>query len=215
MASDILINDSVHSDFADFLIELSKHRTLVFDLDNTIYDEKEFLFQSYKNISEYLNKEYSCDKEDVYNFLSEQFLSGGRGYILDKLKSYLKINNENFINNCLEIIRSTVVSPPIQPYKYFSQFIKRTSNFPIFIITNGTQKQQANKMKSINFEGNSDIKVVYANDYLRKPAADSFLYLQKNYELNCPTYVGDSYEDFVFAKNCGIQFIEVFKKAIL
>lgn len=213
MTEDI-VKKSNYSDFTELLIRLSDYRTLIFDLDNTIYNESDFLFQAYHNISKRINAKFKANEEEVFNFLSNTFLSSGRQGIFNKLQVQLQIKEEAFIGICLEVLRSTVVSPLIEPYPYFSQFIRESKSNPFFIITNGTSRQQANKIKSINWGINCNMKVVYANRFLPKPAPDSFLHLQSKYNLKKPIYIGDSPEDCLFAKNCGIDFIQVSKQNI-
>jgi putative hydrolase of the HAD superfamily len=207
-------DDSFDSDFADFLIELSKSRSLIFDLDNTIYNEREFLFHAYRNISKWINDNFGCNEREVFNFLSNTFLLSGRRQIFDKLQSEFQIKEATFITTCLKVLRNTVVFPLIQPYPYFPKFIKKIKGNLVFIITNGTPDQQKNKIKSINWGIGCNKKVVYANLYLPKPSSESFLYLKKEYDLKQPIYIGNLPEDYLFAQNCGVDFIEVFKKKL-
>lgn len=208
-------NNSSDPDFADFLIGLSENRSLIFDLDNTIYNEKEFLFQAYKDISKRLTEEYGCMEEDVFRFLSNTFISSGRNQIFNKLQLQFQIKGNKFINTCLEVLRSTIVFPYIEPYPYFSKFIReRKKNSTVFIITNGNPDQQKNKVKSINWGISLPKQVVYANLYLSKPSPESFICLKKEHNLKRPIYIGDSPGDFLFAKNCGMDFIEVFKREV-
>lgn|SRR6185312_8191870 len=209
----ILDEDLIPTVFADILIELSENRTLIFDLDNTIYDERKFLFQAYKNVSKHLAKTYDCVEADTFNFLKSTFSLSGRYKIFDKLQEHLQINGETFLTTCLSVLRTTVVSPKINPYSYFIKYLKAQKNSPIIIITNGTPEQQKNKVKSINWETGT-VKIICSNLYMPKPSPESFFKLKQEYPLKTPIYIGDSVEDSLFAKNCGIDFINILNQEI-
>lgn len=204
-----------YSGFTNFLLELSRSRTLIFDLDNTIYRETKFLFYAYKQISISLEKKYSVNSLDVFQYLSNTFKTAGREKILNKLQLKLGIKDDHFTDFCLNILRDTIVSPRIEPFQYFNDFINLTCQMQVFIITNGNPNQQKNKIKSILWGSKVGILPIYANEYSPKPDPASFYYLKEKYQLNNPAYVGDNEIDFTFAKNCKMGFIEVFKSQIL
>ena len=66
---------------------LENYTTIIFDLDNTLYNEIEYLSRAYKFIG---NKISECNKQflsqDIYIFLIEEFKSKGRKNIYQKLK---------------------------------------------------------------------------------------------------------------------------------
>jgi putative hydrolase of the HAD superfamily len=203
----------IPSVFIDFLIELSESRTLIFDLDNTIYNERKFLFTAYQNVSKQLAKNYACSEEDTFNFLISTFNLSGRYKVFDKLQGHLKIKDQMFLSTCLTVLRTTVVFPKIDPYIYFIKYLKARKSDPIIIITNGNPEQQKNKVKSINWR-TGKLKVIYSNLHMPKPSPESFFYLKEEYLLKRPIYIGDSPDDLFFAKNCGIDFINIWNQEI-
>ena len=67
----------------DELIEYQKQgRVLIFDLDNTIYKERDFLFLAYQKIANTLFKK---KESEVFDFLTTEFLEKGRSCLFDKL----------------------------------------------------------------------------------------------------------------------------------
>lgn len=204
-----------NSEFTNYLLDLSRSRTLIFDLDDTIYRETDFLFYAYKQISISLEKRYSVSAVDVFQYLTKTFETAGREKILDNLQLKLAIKDNHFTDFCLNILRNTIVHPRIEPFQYFKDFINLTCQMQVFIITNGNPSQQKNKMSSILWGSKVGILPIYANEYSPKPNPASFYYLNEKYQLKDPVYVGDNELDFTFAKNCKIAFVEVFKLRIL
>ena len=68
----------------EYLTEQSrKGRQLIFDLDDTIYLETQFLFRVYKEIA---NTAINVNPNVIYNFLKKTFTQDGRKNLFNKLK---------------------------------------------------------------------------------------------------------------------------------
>ncbi|MDB2446945.1 hypothetical protein N9W37_03065, partial [Candidatus Pelagibacter bacterium] len=69
----------------EYLTEQTKqNRQLIFDLDNTIYLETEFLFRVYKEISK---TSVNTNPKIIYEFLKKTFLNQGRNNLFNKLEN--------------------------------------------------------------------------------------------------------------------------------
>ena len=182
-------------------------KAVIFDLDNTIYDEKIFLFSIYKIISEL----YDSNSKEIYNYLVSDFLINGRGKIFNRLLE--KYHNQNIsIEDCLGIMRNYKIYNTLKPFNWFISFCNLLKdNEEIKIITNGNSQQQRNKIDSLNLYGNNiKINVVCANDYKPKPSYESLSVFKDMPEnKNDIYYLGDSHIDSKFCKNAKINFINV------
>tara|TARA_B100000989_G_C19494816_1_gene451494 strand:- start:642 stop:1241 length:600 start_codon:yes stop_codon:yes gene_type:complete len=192
----------------EYLVSQNKKgRQLLFDLDNTIYLEKEYLFRVYKKISK--SAIYN-EPNRIYNFLERTFINEGRKNLFNKL--LIKFPSETFsIDQCLAIMRNFQCDNCIDIFPWFRKFLSSMdSDFVIKIITNGTEKQQKNKINSINFNWPKDlIEVVYASSIAPKPEKLSFFNLKGSENFISPIYIGDSSSDELFAKNLDIEFYNV------
>lgn len=47
--------------------KIKKYKILIFDLDNTIYDQKDYDYPALKNISKFLSSKIKSDKNEIYN----------------------------------------------------------------------------------------------------------------------------------------------------
>ena len=187
--------------------EINKGRQLIFDLDDTIYPEKEFLFRVYKKISK-LSKKY--DSYLIFNYLKKTFLDQGRKNLFNKLQK--KFPQDKFtVENCLSIMRSYNCDKCIDPYRWFDIFLsKMKEDFILKIITNGSPLQQQNKIKSIKIKWPKDlIEIIYASNYKPKPSISSFYQLKCVEKFISPIYIGNSKVDAEFCKNLNIEFFNV------
>lgn len=187
----------------------NKGRQLLFDLDDTIYSEIEFLLKVYKEISK---KSINNQSDLIYNFLKNTFLEEGRKNLFDKLNK--KFPSEPFsVVDCLNIMRNFQCDGCIDTFPWFKEFISKMKNdFIIKIITNGTLLQQQNKIKSINFNWPRNlIQVIYSSSIKSKPEILSFYALEGVKNFFSPIYIGDSTIDKEFCKKLNIEFFDVNK----
>ena len=77
-------------------------RDLIFDLDNTLIDEKEYLFSAYFEIAKKADLKKS---KEIFNFLKKTFINSGRKDIYQKLIKDFKITNLD-IYDFLNIMRT-------------------------------------------------------------------------------------------------------------
>ncbi len=191
----------------EYLISQNKKgRQLVFDLDNTIYEETQFLFKVYKEISKTATNN---EPDIIYKFLKKSFIEEGRKDLFNKLKK--KFPSESFtVENCLSIMKNFKCNSCINTFPWFKKFLSLMKNdFIIKIITNGTLQQQQNKIKSIKFNWPKElIEVIYASSIEAKPEILSFYKLKDVENFISPIYVGDSSEDEQFCKKLNIEFYD-------
>ncbi len=180
------------------------YRTILFDLDNTLYNETDFLFPAYKVISE---KFYPDDFDMVYNFLVSEFIYRGRKSLFDKLVEAFSQNGTSS-TDCLKVLRTYRCSNLLTLYPWFLDFLCQVGEkFKIRIITNGHVDQQKNKIWSINFgDYMKGMDVVYANLIKPKPHIESYFAFHDVEDFNDPIYIGDSDVDFEFSQRAGLEF---------
>lgn len=190
-----------------YLINQSlKGRTLIFDLDNTLYNENDFLKNRYKCISENLSV-HKEESKHIYRFLFDNFKKNGRNKLFDKLIDSMPniiINKQDMIN----IMRSKLPKSTIQLHDWFLKYLFNGLD-EINIITNGNPTQQKNKIECLFYNTNCNINVIYANEIKPKPSPDSFFIFCEKFTVKNPIYIGDSLIDEQFCKNANIDFYDV------
>jgi putative hydrolase of the HAD superfamily len=188
----------------DFIGRYNNECQLIFDLDNTVYDENTFLFSTYKSISELVVKEVGGDSSAYYKFLCKNFMRSSRDKLLDKFLSQFDLLEKVSISDLLSVYRNPSRIISLRPFDYFLKVI--CLNEITHIITNGNPLQQKIKLHSL-FGANCDrLGVVYANMSAPKPEPLSFLKLNQHFKFDRPVYIGDSNSDAEFSSRCGIEF---------
>lgn len=186
-----------------------QERSLVFDMDNTVYRETDFLYRAYKNIAIEL---YGDSWELAYLFLCERFKERGRENLFNHLLTEFPLRSGKAgVDECLRIMRSSIFPDSLPVYPWFSKFIAMVNKpYELRIITNGNSQQQKNKFLSLLFNREGvTASLVCANDYGGKPNAEAFFALKDCHQLRSPVYVGDSIIDYEFCRNTGIDFLDV------
>jgi phosphoglycolate phosphatase-like HAD superfamily hydrolase len=184
--------------------------SLIFDLDNTLIDENNYLFAAYKEIGNHFGETLE-KKEEMFQFLVSNFIANGRGNLFDKFSKYFFLTEEH-INLMLTYLRKTRVNGGLDILVKAQNILLSVceSKKPFFIITNGNVEQQKNKVAQINWKDLCrPVQIVYANEFSPKPAIDSYIYLNSKFSFINPIYIGDSESDLIFARNVGIDFINI------
>lgn len=191
--------------FDDLYKMYEQDRVLIFDLDNTLYDEDKYLFGAYKKIA---NSQQSYSDISIYKFLSDEYRKNGRFNLLDKLdKKFPELDLS--LNEMLDLMRTyDGAYIELNLKKWFLDFLNVVnSDFVIRIITNGNIIQQTNKVDLLNINNlGFETDIVYASMYGGKPNIESYSVLVGSKEFCSPVYIGDSKVDELFAVKLGIDF---------
>ena len=173
---------------------------VIFDLDDTLYSEKQYIRSGYKKIAEYFNI------PDMEKEMWNCFKSGGKA-IDEVLKVHGLINKKE---QALYIYRFQ--EPKISLYSGVEELLIRTKKKKkIGIITDGRPEGQRAKLKALNI--NVD-KVIITDELggteYRKPNPKAFEIMQKelNTEFEKMVYIGDNIKkDFIAPQKLGMKYI--------
>lgn len=177
-----------------------KIKGVIFDLDDTLYSEKEYVKSGFKSVSDYLGGGY---ENKLWNYFE-----GGMPAI-DELLKELQLENDK--DTILSIYRSH--KPNIHPYPGVIELIRELRNrgIKIGIITDGRPEGQRNKLDTLKL----DIDDVIITDELggsqfRKPCDIAFRIMVMRWRLNPAdiVYVGDNpLKDFQAPQQIGMRSI--------
>lgn len=173
---------------------------VIFDLDDTLYSEKEYVRSGYRKIAEHLGVQQMEDE------MWSVFKSGGMA-IDEVLKSY---NLLDMKEEALQIYRCQ--EPDIHAYAGVINMIDRIrKNRKVGIITDGRPEGQKAKINALGLEVD---KVIITDELggieYRKPNKTAF-YLMKDYlrvKFERMVYIGDNIrKDFIAPENLGMKTI--------
>lgn len=187
-------------------------KAIFFDLDNTIYDAKEYYFGAFKNISDYLSKKYRIPAGEIYKKSVKLWEKKTSRYphLFDDLAEALGIRG-NEIKNIVSIFNE--YKGRLRPYPDTITTFKKIKNkgYKIGVITDGNFKRQERKIKLLGIKKFLKI-VIYTKKIKPKPSVEPFLTAIKKLKLNPKDtfYVADNpFVDFKGAKKIGMQIIRL------
>lgn len=190
-------------------------KALIFDLDDTLYNEKDYVLCAFKNVALYLSVKYKINYNALYNRACMLLIEKGRGKIFDILCREYGID-EN-ISTLVDIYRSTI--PILKLYDDSIFILKKAieNKIKLGIITDGNSKVQWNKIKALNLDKYMD-KIIVTDDYEKghskpdkKPYIDMMNFLNVSAD-NC-LYIGDNpNKDFIGAKKLAIKTVRIIRE---
>lgn len=192
----------------EYLLQaLEDGRTLIFDLDDTLYPETDFLFQAYRHICIAC---YGNNSDAIIDFMMDRFLSYGRQNLFDETLQRFP-NEAASVERFLALLRTFQCIGKLEPFDWFRIFASRApKDFILRIITDGNVFQQRNKLFSLAMERFcSVVSVVYTQLFLPKPSQTSLLGFRDRSRFVAPVYIGNSAVDRQFAENCDFEYINV------
>lgn len=173
---------------------------VIFDLDDTLYSEKEYVKSGYKAVSDYLGGGY---EEKLWSYFE-----AGKPAIDELLK---ELGRENEKAEVLKVYRTN--KPDIHPYRGVTEMIEelKAKGIKVGIITDGRPEGQRNKLEALGL----DIDDVIITDELggvqfRKPCDIAFRIMMTRWRLNPAdvVYVGDNpLKDFQAPQQLGMRSV--------
>lgn len=130
--------------------------TIIFDLDDTLYKELDFVYGAFKEVCIYLANKYNKDEKQLYKDILNTLEEHGRGKIFNIICE--KYNMKEDIKELVKIYREA--KPKISLYKdakYILAYLKANNKieekyYNIGIITDGKASVQWNKIKLLGLK---------------------------------------------------------------
>lgn len=192
---------------------IKNKKGFVFDLDNTLYPEKDYLYQVYYMIGQFVEYQETYDHDKVTKFLIDEFERNGRSNIFNKLIERFSLKEE-YLENMLRLLRTARLPLKLLLFKemewVLNELVKQEKG--IFILTNGQPEQQYNKITQIEWNGlQENIRCYFANEIQPKPAPDGLIKIMNEHQLNPEelVFIGDADIDEHCAKAAGVDYYYV------
>lgn len=185
----------------------------VFDFDNTIYPEKDYLYQVYYMIGQFVEYQETFDHDIITKFLTDEFEANGREKLFDKLIEKFNLKEE-YKENMLRLLRTGRLPLKLLLFKEMEWIMNEVvnNNRLLFLLTNGNVEQQRNKIVQVEWNGlQKNLRCYFANEIKPKPAPDALQLLMEEHALSPEdvVFIGDSKEDEECAKSAGVDFYYV------
>lgn len=185
---------------------------LVFDMDDTLYDEMTFVKSGFMAVAQYMHDYFEASIEDCFQLMLEELEKNGRGQIFNVvLEHYGKVTKKN-IKKCVSTYR--LHTPDIQLNEDTLRCFERFSGTPIYIVTDGHKLVQEKKVRALGLHKKvKKVFITYRYGHKHsKPSPYCFnkiVTLEKTEPQNV-VYVGDNpKKDFVGIKPLGFKTIRI------
>jgi putative hydrolase of the HAD superfamily len=183
---------------------------LIFDLDDTLYKEINFVKSGFHAVDDYFAKEYGLPS--TYKSMLDIFFQDGRGAIFNKLLKEYHIFTKKTLQKCISIYRYH--QPNITLDNVARRCLLRFSEYHKYIVTDGNRLVQSSKINALG------IKKIFTGIYItrnyglnkEKPSPYCFQKIKQKENVNPSEiiYIGDNIEkDFVGIKPLGFRTVRI------
>ncbi len=174
---------------------------IVFDLDDTLYDEIDFVKSGFEKISEYLNN------DSYYSFMLETFYKEGSGKVFNSLIEKFNLNIS--LQELIKIYRFH--KPNIELSKESLELLKFSQSYKTALISDGYYIMQQNKFVALNLSQYIQYPIFTDFYQTKKPECKSFEMVMTRFkdETNF-IYISDNpKKDFIAPNKLGWKSIRL------
>jgi len=188
--------------------DIHRIKAVIFDLDDTLYSEKEYVKSGYRAVSTFLNV-----GEEAFDILWNAFEN--KRLAIDELLNKLGIYSDKLKEECLNVYRNH--DPEIHLHDNFKEIMIELKNkgIKIGVITDGRPISQSKKIKALGIEKIIDELIVtdsLGGEKYRKPNEIAFKMMQSKFNIPFSNiiYIGDNIKkDFIAPEKLGMQYMFV------
>jgi len=188
-----------------------RKKAFVFELDNVLYPEKDYLLQVYYLFASFLEYKELLDAKVLTRLMTDTFEQEGAGAVFNTLQQRFNISEEYRYN--FDLLHITARLPlKLLLYKEMLALLQEIviDRKQIFILTNGEPEQQLNKIKQVEWHGLEQYLTCYFADEIKpKPEPDAVHYILKHHNLERRDIVmiGNTEADEFCAGAAGVDFL--------
>lgn len=192
----------------------TRKNAFVFELDNILYPEKDYLLQVYYLFASFLEYKEMLDAKVLTKLMTATFETEGAAFVFERAQERFKFDLQYRYN--FDLLHQTARLPlKLLLYQQTLNLLQDivVDRKQIFILTNGDPQQQLNKIKQMEWHGLEKYLTCYfANEIKPKPEPDALHHIIKEHNLERRNIVmiGNTEEDELCASSCGVDFIKFF-----
>ena len=184
------------------------YRAIILDMDNTLYNEMDYLLPAWQQCLLSIAPEAStaaCWLDEVH----QDFLQNGRSQLFNRFARRHELDEEQVVQSALEALRTIQLKKALPIYSEWEVLPRVYSDALLMVLSNGNPEQQANKWRHLNLQSLQFAEVVWAQHLKPKPAPEGILYLLKAHSLEPQSvlFCGDAETDRQTAQAAGVDFI--------
>lgn len=192
-------------------------KIIVFDLDDTLISEKEYINSGFNIISKKIAEDYNLNCEKIKQKMDELFNLSSVN-LFNRLLDYYNIEyNLDYIKALITTYRNHI--PTIKLYSDAYEILEFLSqnNYRLGIITDGYKEAQKNKIKVLDIKKYFEY-IIITDELGRefwKPSEVPYELIKNKFscEYKDIIYIGDNVKkDFISANKLGIKTIQIIRE---
>jgi len=161
------------------------HDAFVFELDNVLYPEKDFLLQVYYLFSQFMEYSEQLEAPALLKFMQESYAESGAEQLFENTAKHFKIPEKYKLN--FDLLQRNVRLPlKLLLFEPCSQFLKEivAAGKPVFLLVSGNPEAQLNKIKQVDWQGLEQYLTVYFKEELNdQNETQALTYLLEKHQL--------------------------------
>ena len=177
-----------------------RNKVVVFDLDDTLYNEIDFLKSAYQEIAITLSNEIFIDEKLIFNDLWSFYISGKNAFkeIINKYSIPITMHD------LLIIYRNHKPNIVLTPEKKQTLDFLKLNKISIGILTDGRSIQQRNKIRALGLTTYTKDIIISEEIGSEKPSINNYKYFEDKFGEGRYYYIGDNVKkDFITPNKLG------------
>jgi phosphoglycolate phosphatase-like HAD superfamily hydrolase len=194
---------------------IQQYEAFVFELDDVLYPEKDFLLQVYYLFAQFMEYSAAQNAEELLQFMKQEFETAGGAGMFEKTAARFGIPEQYKLNFDL-LNRNAKLPLKLLLFDEMMKFMQDliVDRKQVFLLVSGNPEQQLNKIKQVEWNGLEQyLRVYFSDEIAEKPSAESLEYLVQTHALDKDQIlvIGRSKVDQAMATNAGVKYLEADK----
>jgi phosphoglycolate phosphatase-like HAD superfamily hydrolase len=194
---------------------INKYQCFIFDLDNVIYPERDFLLQVYYLFAQFIEYTEQLNAQEIVDYMKVEYERVGAAGLFDKTAARFSIplkykDNYDLLHRTARLPLKLLLFEPVM--RFMQNLV--VDRKKLLLLVSGDPEQQLNKIRQIDWAGLEQYPRVYFSDEIASHAsAEALEYLLDSQQLvrNDTLMIGLSRQDELMAQAAGINYLKVDK----
>lgn len=192
----------------------SSLQAVLFDLDNTLYAEEQFVTSGFRAVAQCLAKHQSLDPDTLFEKMMLTLHRQGRGRVFSDLLHNLGLDSEAWLKTLLFVYRSHKPALSLFPEAENAIATLKHRGVRVGLVTDGPAFTQRRKIASLDLERQMDVIVCTGElgDNCAKPSTIPFevALTLLGIPSNAAAYIGDDIaKDFAGPNRLGMKTVQL------
>jgi putative hydrolase of the HAD superfamily len=188
---------------------------VVFDLDDTLYEELTYVKSGFKAVATFLNASYDVHEEEAFSIMEAELEASGRGRIFNIVLEHFHLLSMKRIHQCLMVYR--MHQPQIQLLPDAERCLTRLNGiFPTYIVTDGNKQVQDRKLRTLSLYNRVQFCYITHRYGVKSSKPSPYIFHKicerENVSPDKVIYIGDNpHKDFVGIKPAGFKTVRILR----